>query len=99
MNGIYILSGGVRTGHFSAAASGQRVTASILQTGGTNAASAMDFGPPNQFGGGVMYTLSNGVVRVDSSTTFERRLVLSIQWRADDRFQFRHARPRCGCRH
>jgi hypothetical protein len=41
-----------------------------LQSGGTNAAVSMDLGHPNRFGGGVTYVLSNGVVRVDSSTTF-----------------------------
>jgi hypothetical protein len=71
VNGNYILNGGTRTGRFSAPSDTfQRVNASILQRGGTNSAVSMDLGHPNRFGGGAFYTLSNGVVRVDSSTTF-----------------------------
>ncbi len=70
VNGNYTLNGGTRTGFFSVAAGGQRVDASVIQTGGTNAASSMELGHPNQFGGAAYYTLSNGVVRVDSSTSF-----------------------------
>jgi hypothetical protein len=70
VNGNYILNAGTRIGSFLVAAGGQRVDAFVVQTGGTNSASSMDLGHPNQFGGRAFYTLSNGVVHVDSSTTF-----------------------------
>jgi hypothetical protein len=70
VNGNYILSGGTIRGRMTVAQSGQRVNGSVVQSGGTNSAPSMDLGHPNQFGGGAIYTLSNGVVRVDTSTTF-----------------------------
>jgi hypothetical protein len=72
INGNYILDGGTITGRMSAPSgtSFQRVDASVLQTGGTNIAASMDLGDPNRFGGMAFYTLSNGVLRVATSTTF-----------------------------
>src|SRR5207247_2088206 len=48
----------------------QRVDASVLQTGGTNFAASLELGYPNRFGGRAFYTLSNGVVHVDSTVSF-----------------------------
>ena len=69
VNGNYILTGGNITGHMQVVSqnSYQRVDASFLQTGGTNHAISLDLGHPNRFGGRAFYTLSNGVVQVDSS--------------------------------
>jgi hypothetical protein len=70
INGNYTLTAGTISGRMILAAGGERVDASMLQSGGTNFATSMDMGHPNQFGGAAHYTLSNGVVHVDSSTTF-----------------------------
>jgi len=71
VNGNYILNGGTITGRMSVPSMDyHRVDASVLQTGGTNFAVSMYLGDPNRYGGMAFYTLSNGVVRVDSSTTF-----------------------------
>jgi hypothetical protein len=72
INGRYFLSGGTVTGHMQVIAlnSYQRANAFVTQTGGTNHAFSMDLGYPNRFGGAASYQLSNGVVRVDTSTTF-----------------------------
>jgi hypothetical protein len=71
INGRYVLNGGSITGKMSVPGNSfQRVNGSVSQSGGTNFASSMDLGFPNRFGGGAIYVLSNGVVRVDSSTTF-----------------------------
>jgi hypothetical protein len=71
INGNYILNGGSITGRMSVPGNTfQRVNGSVLQTGGTNDASSMDLGFPNQFGGAAIYDLSNGVVHVASSTAF-----------------------------
>src|SRR5438046_10657321 len=48
----------------------QRADAFLLQTGGTNFAASLDLGYPNRFGGRAFYTLSNGVVHVDSTVSF-----------------------------
>lgn len=71
INGNYVLNGGSITGRMSVPGNTfQRVDGSVLQNGGTNFAVSMDLGHPNRFGGAAIYVLSNGVVRVDSSTTF-----------------------------
>ena len=71
VNGNYILNGGTITGRMSVPSMDyHRVDASVLQTGGTNLAVSMSLGDPNRYGGMAFYTLSNGVVRVASSTTF-----------------------------
>jgi hypothetical protein len=71
INGRYVLNDGTITGQMSVPGNTfQRVNGSVLQTGGTNFAGSMELGYPNRFGGGAIYVLSNGVVRVDSSTTF-----------------------------
>src|SRR5205814_1282717 len=48
----------------------QRADAFLLQTGGTNFAASLELGYPNRFGGRAFYTLSNGVVQVDSTVSF-----------------------------
>src|SRR5437667_2995361 len=45
----------------------QRADAFLWQTGGTNFAASLELGYPNRFGGRAFYTLSNGVVQVDSA--------------------------------
>jgi hypothetical protein len=71
VNGRYVLNGGSITGRMTVPGNTfQRVSGSVLQTGGTNSAVSMDLGFPNRFGGAAIYVLSNGVVRVASSTTF-----------------------------
>lgn len=72
INGNYFLNGGQVTGHMAVVSPNafQRVDAFMSQTGGTNAAISLDLGHPNRFGGRAFYVLSNGVVSVDSSTTF-----------------------------
>ena len=71
INGNYVLNGGIIIGRMSVPGNTlQRVNGSVLQTGGTNLADAMDLGFPNRFGGAAIYDLSNGVVRVASSTMF-----------------------------
>jgi hypothetical protein len=72
INGNYLLNGGTIMGRFTEGLNLQRETvdASVVQTGGTNFASSMDLGHPNEFGGRAFYVLSNGVVQVDSTVTF-----------------------------
>jgi hypothetical protein len=72
INGNYVLIGGTITGHMQVVAqnSFQRANAFVLQTGGTNHATSLDLGDPNTFAGEGFYTLSNGVVRVDTSAAF-----------------------------
>lgn len=72
VNGNYVLNGGTITGRMSAPSGTtyQRVDASVFQTGGTNLAVSMSLGDPNRYGGVAFYTLSNGVLRVATSTTF-----------------------------
>jgi hypothetical protein len=72
INGGYFLNGGTITGRFTEGLNQQRETvdASVVQTGGTNFASSMDLGHPNEFGGRAFYVLSNGVVQVGSAVTF-----------------------------
>ena len=70
INGHYFLNGGKIIGNMLVAESGQRVDGSVVQTGGTNSAISMDLAHPNRFGGRAFYTLSNGVINVDTSTTF-----------------------------
>lgn len=73
VNGNYILNAGTLTGALTmgySAGGQQRVDAFFLQNGGTNFASSMDLGHPNRYGGRAFYTLSNGVVHVNSSLTF-----------------------------
>jgi hypothetical protein len=70
INGHYFLNGGTITGNMLVAESGQRVDGTVVQTGGTNSAISMDLAHPNRFGGRAFYTLSNGVINVDTSTTF-----------------------------
>ena len=72
INGNYTLNSGTITGNMSVVAqnSFQRVNASVLQTGGTNSAKSLALGYPNRFGGAAYYTLSNGVVHVDSAVSF-----------------------------
>ena len=75
INGNYILNGGTITGRMTMAhnpsiGGEERADAFVLHTAGTNFATSLDMGYPNKFGGRAFYTLSNGVVRVDSSVTF-----------------------------
>jgi hypothetical protein len=71
INGNYFLDGGQINGHMSVVSDTfQRVDAHVSQSGGTNAAISLDLGHPNRFGGWAYYVLSNGLVSVDSSTTF-----------------------------
>jgi hypothetical protein len=72
VNGRYFFDGGTIAGHMSVVSltDFQRVDASVVQTGGTNAALSLDLGHPNRFGGRAFYTLSNGVVNVASSANF-----------------------------
>lgn len=69
VGGNYYLSGGTVTGHFTMALN-ERSDAYVTQTGGTIFAISMDLGQANEFGGGAFYTLSNGVIQVDTSVTF-----------------------------
>jgi len=95
VNGNYILHGGTITGRMSVPSAGEyhRVDASVLQTGGTNFAVSMYLGAPNRYGGRAFYTLSNGVVRVDTSTTFNGGQFSQYNG-LHDLFQLRHARHR-----
>lgn len=71
INGRYFLYGGTLTGRMQIIMpTYQWVDAAVVQAGGTNSASSLDIGQPNRFGGKGFYTLSNGVLRVDSSLTF-----------------------------
>jgi hypothetical protein len=71
VNGSYTLNGGTITGRFTVGAPGNRTEyANVMQNGGTNSAISMDLGHPGRYGISAYYTLSNGVVRVNSSTTF-----------------------------
>ena len=72
INGRYYLYGGTITGRMSVVMpTYQRVDGAVVQGGGTNFAASLDIGHPNRFGGRGFYTLSNGVLRVDSSLTFQ----------------------------
>jgi hypothetical protein len=72
VNGNYILHGGTITGRMSIPSGLEfhREDGSVLQTGGTNFALSLSMGRPNRYGGMAFYTLSNGVLRVASSVTF-----------------------------
>ncbi len=72
IDGQYFLHGGTITGHMQVIAvnSFQRANAYVTQTGGTNHAYSMSLGYPNRFGGAATYQLSDGVIQVDSGTTF-----------------------------
>lgn len=71
INGRYQLYGGTITGKMEVVMPAyQRVDGAVMQAGGTNFASSLDIGQPNRFGGRGFYTLSNGVLHVDSSLTF-----------------------------
>jgi hypothetical protein len=67
INGLYFLTNGTVTGEMQLSSGGERVDASMTQTGGTNFATSLTMGQPNQFGGRGNYTLSGGVLRVASS--------------------------------
>jgi len=69
VGGNYFLYGGTVTGHFTMGIN-ERADAYVTQTGGTNHAVSMDLGQANEFGGGAFYTLSNGVIQVDTSVHF-----------------------------
>lgn len=68
VGGNYSLSGGTLTGHF--VMGDGREDANVTQTGGTNFAVSMDLGHPDEFGDAAFYTLSNGVIHVDTSVMF-----------------------------
>lgn len=69
VGGNYFLYGGTVRGHFTMALN-ERSVAFVTQTGGTNSATSMELGHANEFGGDAFYTLSNGVIQVDTSVTF-----------------------------
>lgn len=70
VGGNYLLYGGMLRGSQFTMALNQRSDAFVTQTGGTNSAVSMDLGQANEFGGGAWYTLSNGVMQVDTTLTF-----------------------------
>jgi hypothetical protein len=69
INGNYTLNNGTITGRMSVISpnSFQRANAAVVQTGGTNFAVSLSMGNPNRFGGVGTYTLSNGLLSVESS--------------------------------
>jgi hypothetical protein len=69
VGGGYYLSGGTITGHFTMGLN-ERANGYVTQTGGTNFAVSMHLGQANEFGGRAYYTLSNGVIQVETSVTF-----------------------------
>ncbi|HEV2391882.1 MAG TPA: hypothetical protein VG146_05900 [Verrucomicrobiae bacterium] len=70
VGGNYYLYGGMLRGSHFTMALNERSDAHVTQTGGTNSAASMELGHASEFGGGAYYTLSNGVIHVDTSVTF-----------------------------